>query len=304
MTFTGINHHTIKVNNIKMHYIEAGSGNPVILLHGFPETWYAWRKQIPALAQLYHVIAPDLRGYGDTEKPQTGYDKKTMAADIYQLMKSLGYDRTTLIGHDRGARVATRFAKEYSQSVDRLVILDNIPARTIYNSMNTEVAKGHWFWLFNQVPDLPEALITGKEGVWLRHFFTSWCYNPEALSESEIDVYVKSYSQPGAIRGACNDYRAGPEDMLQDNTDSDLLIDCPVLAIWGQDFDQVGHMFDVLSIWKQYAIDVRGISIPQCGHLPHEEQSERVNRYILNFMQDWKSEQAITVQPQNWPVPV
>ena len=111
--------HTVRVNGIRMHVAEAGKGPPVVLLHGYPETWYAWRNQWPNLARDYHVIMPDLRGYGDSDKPDSGYDKRTMAEDVRQLVAHFGYDRISLIGHDRGARVATRFAKDHRQMVDR-----------------------------------------------------------------------------------------------------------------------------------------------------------------------------------------
>ncbi len=134
----GMTHHTTRVNKIKIHFVEAGEGPAVCLLHGFPETWFAWRKQIPVLAQYYHLIAPDLRGYGDSEKPQSGYDKRTMATDIYELMRHLGIDKIALIGHDRGARVGTRFAKDYRNAIDRIAVLDNIPTRVILQTVNAE----------------------------------------------------------------------------------------------------------------------------------------------------------------------
>ncbi|MGH9023356.1 MAG: alpha/beta fold hydrolase, partial [Acidimicrobiia bacterium] len=152
-------HHTTSVNGIKVHYVRAGEGPPVLLLHGFPETWYAWRKQIPVLAEKYTVIAPDLRGYGETDKPTSGYDKRTMATDARELMRSLGYSKIALVGHDRGARVGTRFAKDFRDDIDRLVVMDNIPTRVVFTSTDAVLAKKYWFFFFNQVPDLPEALI-------------------------------------------------------------------------------------------------------------------------------------------------
>ncbi len=265
----------------------AGQGPPVFLLHGFPETWFAWRKQIPTLAQKYTVVAPDLRGYGETDKPPTGYDKRTMATDVRELMRHLGYSKIALIGHDRGARVATRFAKDFRDAIDRLVTMDNIPTRLVFNSTNAVVARKYWFFFFNQVPDLPEALIAGKEDIWLRHFYSTWSYNPEMLSDEEIAVYVRAYSQPGAMRGAFNDYRAGAEDLAQDVADADQLIDCPTLTLWGADFELVGGMFDVLEVWRGMARDVRGVAIQHCGHLPHEEQPEIVNRELLSFLDGW-----------------
>jgi pimeloyl-ACP methyl ester carboxylesterase len=122
---------TIRANGIRQHYLEAGSGPPVVLLHGFPETSYAWRHQIPVLATRYRVIAPDLRVYGDTEKPASGYDKRTMANGLRELMKGLDIRKIALVGHDRGGRVATRFAKDHPDAIDRLVVIDNVPTRII-----------------------------------------------------------------------------------------------------------------------------------------------------------------------------
>jgi haloacetate dehalogenase len=259
--------HAVRVNGIRMHVAEAGKGPPVVLLHGYPETWYAWRNQWPNLAQDYHIIMPDLRGYGDSDKPDSGYDKRTMAEDVRQLVAHFGYDRITLIGHDRGARVATRFAKDHRQMFDRLAVLDNIPTRVVFNSTDARLARLYWFFYFQQVPHLPEALIEGREEIFLRHFYSTWCYNPAAIDELAVAEYVRAYSRPGSLRGAFNDYRAGPLDLQQDVEDADDLIECPVLALWGADFDLVGQAFDVIGVWKSMAKNVRGVAIPRCGHL-------------------------------------
>ena len=279
--------HTVRVNGIRMHVAEAGKGPPVVLLHGYPETWYAWRNQWPDLARDYHVIMPDLRGYGDSDKPDSGYDKRTMAEDIRQLVAHFGYDRISLIGHDRGARVATRLAKDHRQMVDRLAVLDNIPTRVVFNSTDARLAKQYWFFYFQQVPHLPEALIAGREEIFLRHFYSTCSYDPAAIDETAVAEYVRAYSQPGALRGAFNDYRAGPVDLQQDIEDADHLIECPVLALWGADFDLVGQAFDVLGVWKTMAKDVRGVAIPRCGHLPQEERPERVNQELRDFLNGW-----------------
>lgn len=286
MTLT-LQHHTIFANGIRMHFAEAGEGPPVVLLHGYPETWYAWRKQWPDLASDYRVIMPDLRGYGDTDKPDVGYDKRTMAEDILQLIAHLGCQRIALVGHDRGARVATRFAKDHRDMVDRLAVLDNIPTRVVFNATNVRLARLYWFFYFQQVPHLPEALIQGREEIFLRHFYSTWCYDPGAIEEAAVAEYVRAYSQPGALRGAFSDYRAGPVDLAQDIEDQDNLIDCPVLAIWGSEFELVGKAFDVLEIWKGLARNVRGVAIPECGHLPQEEQPERVNQELREFLRGW-----------------
>ncbi len=162
--------YTVTANGIRQFVVEEGEGAPVILLHGFPETHYAWRYQMPVLSRHYRVIAPDLRGYGETDKPASGYDKRNMARDIRELMRALGLEKVVLVGHDRGARVATRFAKDYPEQVDRLVVMDNVPTRIVARDLNASVARAYWFFLFHLVPDLPEALIAGREHIWLRHF--------------------------------------------------------------------------------------------------------------------------------------
>jgi haloacetate dehalogenase len=128
-----LQHNTVMVNGIKLHYVEQGSGPAVVFLHGFPESWYAWRHQFPALAERFRVIAPDLRGYGASQKPTSGYDKKTMATDIRELMVHLGVERAAIIGHDRGARVGLRFAKEFPEMTSYFAALDNIPTLTIFD---------------------------------------------------------------------------------------------------------------------------------------------------------------------------
>ena len=284
---TAITHHTLTANGIRQHYLDAGQGAPVVLLHGFPETNFAWRYQIPVLAEHYRVIAPDLRGYGETDKPAGGYDKRNMARDLRELLRALGIEKIALVGHDRGARVATRFAKDYPEMVDRLVVMDNVPTRIVAREFNAQVARSYWFFIFNQVPDLPEALISGREDLWLRHLFSDWCYNPLAIDGEAFRTYVEAYRRPGALRGAMSDYRANAEDVAQDKVDADVKIACPTLSLWGADFHAVGKMFDMAAIWAEMASDLRTLPIPECGHLPQEEQPEQVNAALLDFLQGW-----------------
>jgi haloacetate dehalogenase len=282
-----IKHHTVLANGIRQHYLEAGEGAPVILLHGFPETSFAWRNQIPELAERYRVIAPDLRGYGETEKPYHGYDKRTMALDVLELMRALGLSKIALVGHDRGARVATRFAKDHPQAIDRLVVMDNVPTRIVAREFSARIARAYWFFIFHQVPDLPEALIAGREDIWLRAFFSDWTYNPYAISGEDFEVYVRAYKAPGAVRGAMADYRANAEDVEQDTADAHVKIACPTLSLWGADFYAVGKMFEMAKVWAEMAVDLRTYAIPQCGHMPPEERPDVVNRLLLEFLSGW-----------------
>ncbi|MET7992157.1 alpha/beta hydrolase [Amycolatopsis sp. NPDC005232] len=286
--YPDVTHHFARLNGIQQHWVTAGTGPPVYLLHGFPETWFGWRKQIPELARRHTVVAPDLRGYGATEKPVGGYDKRTMANDVIALMNHLGHDRIALVGHDRGARVGTRFAKDHPGRLDRLAVIDNIPTRVVAETFDIAKARaGYWYFPFLGILDLPEALIAGKEDVFLSYFYRTWSYNPEMLSQDEIDVYVRAYRQPGAIRGACADYRAAGEDITQDTADADVPIEQPVLALWGADFEGVGKAYDVAAVWRDLAPDLRAVALPQCGHLCQEERPDLVNEELRSFLTGW-----------------
>ncbi|MFM0553653.1 alpha/beta hydrolase [Paraburkholderia sediminicola] len=245
-TVTVINH-TRRVNGIRQHYLDAESGPVVVLLSGFPETGFTWRFQIPVVAKRFRLIAPDLRGYGETDKPSSGYDKRNMACDPAALLDELGIEKIALAGHGRGARVATRFARDHPNRLDGLVVLDNEPTRVVAQYMTAQVARPYWFFMFHLVPDLPEAIV-GKESQWLRRFFSGWCYNPYAIDGAAFEMYVKAYKRPGAVRGAMPDYRANAEDLRQDLADANVKIRCPTKAIWGEDFYAIGGLFDVKSV--------------------------------------------------------
>ncbi len=284
---TTIQHRYVQANGINQHFLEAGSGAPVVLLHGFPETSYGWRHQIPELAKSYRVIAPDLRGYGRTDKPANGYDKRNMALDLRELLRAIGISKVALVGHDRGARVATRFAKDHPDALDRLVVMDNVPTRIVAREFNAKMARVYWFFMFHLVPDLPEALIEGREEFWLRHFFSAWTHNKSAFTEEDIATYIEAYSAPGAVRGALSDYRANSVDVAQDLVDADTKIDVPTLSLWGAEFDGVGKMFDMAAVWSEMASDLRTHAIPNAGHLVQEEQPEIVNRLLVDFLRGW-----------------
>jgi len=287
VTIVEIARHRVVANGIKQHYVEAGSGPPIVLLHGFTETWYAWRHQIPALGQRYRLIVPDLGGYGATEKPAAGYDKRTMANDVRALMQALGIPRAPIIGHDRGARVGLRFAKDHPDATDRFAALDNVPTRVIFERMDAKVVRGHWFFISNAVRDLLEALIAGREEIWLRFIFSGWTYDPDALTPEDIATYVRAYAQHGGLRGALEDYRAGEEDVKQDQADAGVKLACPTLALWGEEFESGGKMWDFPVIWREIADDLTTVSVPLCGHLPHEERPDMVNPALLRFLEGW-----------------
>ena len=278
-----VQHHRANLDGLRMHFVEAGKGPAVVLLHGFPETWYAWRYQIAPLAQHYRLIVPDLRGYGATDKPVSGYDKRTMANDIRKLMQHLGIEKATIIGHDRGARVGTRFVKDHPEAVERFAALDNIPTKVIFDTKKAAFAQFGWFFLFQSVPHLPQALVQGREEMWLRYLFGDWTYNPEALSDVDIAVYTQAYAQPGGLHGAFADYSAWHQDIEQDYADADKRIACPTMALWGAEFAGAKIM-DMAKLWDDMASDLKVAPIPLSGHLPHEEQPEQVTAALLEFL--------------------
>lgn len=276
-------HRTARVNGIRMHYVTEGSGPPVVLLHGWPQTWYCWRKVIPALARRYTVLAPDLRGYGETAKPPAGYDKRTMASDVHELVRGLGHTRIRLVGHDRGARVAHRYALDYEDEVERLALLDIIPTRITFERFDAESARDHWHWFFHQVRDLPELLVGANVEAYLRYFFHTWSYQTTAFGPEDVAVYVHAFSQPGALRAGFEDYRAGATtDLEHDAGDATRRLKPPLLALWGGEGRR--GKASVLDVWRGVADDVRGEPIAQCGHFLPEEQPDVVAGKLLDFL--------------------
>jgi haloacetate dehalogenase len=261
-----------QVNGIRMHYLREGEGPLVVLLHGWPQTSFMWRKLIPSLAQRFTIVAPDLRGYGLSDKPPAGYDKRTMAADIRALVRHLGFDRLSLVGHDRGGRVAHRYGLDYPDEVDRIAVLDIIPTREIVRRTDVMVARGYWHWFFHLQPDLPEQLAGRDVEGYLRFFFERWTHNRPPVEEA-VPLYVQAFSRPGALRAGFDDYRATfPDDMEADDQSAEAgeRLRMPFLALWGQ--SGLSARLPVLDIWREYATDVRGEGIPDCGHFLPEEQ--------------------------------
>ena len=180
-------HHMATVNGIQLHYVMGGEGDPVVLLHGYPQSWYEWRQIMPALAKNYTVIAPDLRGFGDSSKPITGYDGNTTAEDIYQLVSQLGYNNIFLVAHDVGSQTAYSYAAAHPNNVSKLVLMDFPFPGFLPPAFGQN---GPWWFAFYQTPDIPETLIEGKEREYLSWFMKGLAYNPSAISEEAIDIFA------------------------------------------------------------------------------------------------------------------
>lgn len=271
---------SIRLSEITMSYRAEGEGELLVLLHGWPQTSYCWRKVIGPLADHFRVVAPDLRGYGHTDKPTSGYTKRRMAQDVRELVDALGHDRVRLVGHDRGARVAHRFALDHPEVVAGLTVLDVAPTLHMYEAGSMATAAGYWHWLFHQRPDLPELLVGANVEAYLRYLIRDWSFQHAAMSDG-IDHYVTAYSQPGALRGGFDDYRATPEDLEHDRADQDAghLLDVPVQVLWGADGLAAGTA--TLDAWRRFAPHLTGGPIAECGHFIAEEQPEELVRRLL-----------------------
>jgi pimeloyl-ACP methyl ester carboxylesterase len=278
-----LEHHAAKVNNVVLHYVIAGQGDPVVLLHGWPQTWYEWRKIIPALAERYTVIAPDLRGLGDSSKPATGYDKRTVADDIYQLVRQLGFERVLLVGHDWGGPVAYAYASAHSDTVRKLVILDvGIPGAGLADALTFRPSQSIWHIQFHYVRDLPEALITGRERIYLSWFYRGAAYNQSAITAQDIDEYVRCYSAPGALRAGFEYYRAIFDDVAHNAENAKTKLKMPVLALGGE--RGFGEM--ALRSMQLFAENVRGGVIERCGHWIPEERPDYLIEQLLAFFSE------------------
>ena len=273
-----------RLKNLTMSYSDTGGSAPlVVLLHGWPQTSQCWEAVIPALAEEYRVVAPDLRGYGLTDKPRSGYDKKTMAQDVRQLVEHLGYSSFRLIGHDRGARVGHRFALDHPEMLTHLTLLDIAPTLYMHREGTTAMAQGYWHWFFHMQEDLPELLVGPRIDEYLRFFFERWTYQRARL-EAVIPDYVRAFSRPGALRAGFDDYRAFERDVAHDGEDFDAgaTVPLPVQVLWGDHGLVAGR--DLVDIWKPFAPEAFGEPIPECGHFIPEEQPEILIRTLRSYL--------------------
>lgn len=273
----------VRANGVRLHVWTAGHGTPVVLLHGYPQSGIMWRKVAPALARNHSVVIPDLRGYGDSDKPRTGYDKKTMARDVHELMRGLGHLRYAVVGHDRGARVAHRLALDHGPAVSKLCLLDIVPTHTLFRDTGRELAAAYWHWFFFQVPDLPEVMIGATPEPFLRNMFRALTAEAGAIEEAAFVEYLRVFTLPGTIRCGLEDYRAAAkQDFADDEADLARRIACPVQVLWGE-FGKMHTLFDVLATWRDKAGEVRGRPLP-CGHFIPEEAPQALLAELEPFL--------------------
>ena len=269
-----------------------GSGPPLLLLHGYPQTHAMWHRIAPALARRYTVVCADLRGYGDSSKPPTDaihapYAKRAMAADMVAVMRELGHPRFRLVGHDRGGRVAHRLAVDHPDAVEKVAVLDIAPTLAMYEKTDRAFATAYYHWFFLIQPfDLPERMIGADPVAYLRTKIGGWgsggtaFFDPRALAE-----YERCFGDPATIHATCEDYRAAASiDLEHDAADraAGRRVRCPLLALWGER-GVVHRLFDPLAEWRAVADDVRGRPLP-CGHYLAEEAPDATLAGLEGFL--------------------
>lgn len=261
---------------IKMRFAIGGKGPALMLVHGHPHTHIIWRKVAPLLAQKYTVVLPDLRGYGDTDKPESTpdhrpYSKKEMAKDLISLMRLLNRPTFAFVGHDRGARVGHRLALDYPESVTKAVFVDIAPTATMYALTNKEFATKYFWWFFLIQPEpFPEKLIGFDPDYFLHHHIDGQIKIKGCVEDKAFDEYLRCYKDPRTIHAICEDYRAAATiDLDDDKEDADKKIQCPLYLLWGAR-GTVGKLYDVVGTWKEKAVTVSGEAL-DCGHSPEEE---------------------------------
>jgi pimeloyl-ACP methyl ester carboxylesterase len=276
------------VNGVRLHYMTAGSGDPVYLLHGVPKTSYYWRKVIPLLTPHYTIVAPDLRGLGDSQHPKDGYDMRNMAEDIAQLASHLGHERFRVAGEDWGASTAYQLAAGHPDRVDQLIYQEMIlPGFGLedYSFLTAENVRTFvWLWHINfySVPDFPEFLISGREREYFTYFFKHECHDPTAVEDEALDEYIRCYSSPGGLRCMLEIYRATLDSGDQNRESATTKLTMPVLAVGSEYF--IGD--DNERQMREVAEDVRSVILPWGHQLAEECPEDLAAEYHRFFGED------------------
>lgn len=281
---------TVDAGDVTINVAFAGSGSPLLLLHGYPQTHLMWHKVAPTLAKDFQVICPDLRGYGDSSKPDSDpehrtYSKRRMAADMVAVMTALGHQQFSVAGHDRGARVTHRLCLDYPEQVKRACVMDIAPTLHMFEHTDQAFATGYYHWFFLIQPDgLPEHMIGLDPDYYLREKLGRWSAHGADFEPAAVAEYVRCFSAPEAIHASCEDYRAAAGiDLIHDREDRSAgrKVSCPLQVLWGSK-GFVNRTYDVLSVWGDYALTVEGKAL-DCGHFLPEEAPEAVIDELRRF---------------------
>ncbi|MFF5202476.1 alpha/beta fold hydrolase [Micromonospora parva] len=289
--FDGFDVFDIETPGATIHGRRGGSGPPVLLLHGIPETHLMWHKVAPRLAEKYTVVATDLRGWGDSGTPPSTsdhepYSMRAIARDQIEMMRILGYQQFRLVGHDRGARCAYRLALDEPDAVTRLAVMDVVPIGDVYNRADRAFSLSYWVWSFLAAPaPVPEQFIKAAPSVLVDFMLDTWPEVKDAFPPEVRAAYVKQFSDPATAHAICEEFRAAATvDYQQDEADrGNRKIACPVLFLWSQR-GQVAKLYDdPMAIWREWADDVRGEPVP-VGHFIPEEAPDETSRQLLDFL--------------------
>jgi haloacetate dehalogenase len=294
MAFEGFSNKDIPTQGAVIHSLKKGAGPPLLLLHGYPQTHFIWHKIAERLAERYTVVLTDLRGYGDSSKPEGGarhenYSFRAMAQDQVEVMRHFGFAEFYVASHDRGARTAHRMCLDHPKAVRKVCIMDIVPTLRMYRDTSKEFATKYmwWFFLIQNAP-LPEHMIGADPEFFLSQHFQIQNGTPGALTEEAIQEYQRCFRRPEAIHASCEDYRAAADiDLEMDEADERAghKVDAPILALWGAK-GALGKLWDVLEVWRQHAngpVEGRALN---AGHYLAEEQPEEVLHELLRFFGD------------------
>ncbi len=277
-------HRDIITNGIRMHYVTQGEGPLVVLLHGFPEFWYSWRYQIPFLAgHGYMVVAPDLRGYNETDKPSKGYNVSTLLRDIVGLIKGLERDKAIIVGHDWGGALAWAFAARYPQMTERLIVLNAPHPAAFARELRTwRQLRKSWYMFFFQLPWLPEYVLGRNHAAVIGRMLYASAVQKSAFPPDVIERYRDAMSKPGALTASINYYRTLFRRMRSLRAGAGAIIDVPALLIWGKQDIALG--IELTHGLEQWVPNIQIKRIPDSGHWVQQEKPDAVNTLMLEFL--------------------
>lgn len=278
-------HGYTEANGIRFHYVEAGSGPLLVLLHGFPEFWYSWRNQIPKLAEHFRVVAPDLRGYNETEKPRDGYDIRTLVEDVQHLARAFDADRYVLCGHDWGGVIAWHTASRHPESVEKLVILNGPHPTAMTKALRTSLAqmRRSWYIFLFQIPGLGERRLKRNNFAAIENIFRNGLVHKERMTDADLELFKQAMAKPGALYAALEYYREAFRAARRDRFAlHDVRIDVPTQVIWGEQDTALGT--DLVKDLGHWVSDLRLDLVPTAGHWVQQDEPDVVAELMLDFL--------------------